>query len=293
MRLSWRVWYNRAVGTYPAPVPHRLVGRGCPKMKRSCLSRALPAAVTVCLALSTAFFLFGEWPASPAMARPERFASSSVVIDAGHGGEDGGAVSPSGAVESQLNLAVAQRLVLLLGLYGADVVMLRTEDVSLHDPEAGSLREKKRSDLQNRIAQIQAVPNATLISIHQNTYSGSARSHGAQVFYADESSSGELARYAQERLRLALDPENGRKAAELPGEVYLMDHVRCRAILVECGFLSDPEEEALLQSGSYQTKIAAALASAYLSCSEGGQEGEEVLEREDHLLLYGMWEREP
>ena len=144
-------------------------------MKHPALIRVLSIAVTVLLAVSTGFFLFYEKESVPTMAHPARFSRSTVVIDAGHGGEDGGAVSQTGTVESQVNLAVAQRLDLILGLFGADVVMLRTEDISLHDPEAQTLREKKRSDLQNRAAQIEAVPNATVISIHQNTYSGSTQ----------------------------------------------------------------------------------------------------------------------
>ena len=259
-------------------------------MKHPALVRAASIAVTVLLAVSTGFFLFYEGEAVPVMAHPARFTGSTVVIDAGHGGGDGGAVSPAGHVESQVNLAVAQRLDAILGLYGADVVMLRTEDVSLHDPEAQTLKEKKNSDLHNRVARIEAVPGATLISIHQNTYSGSARYHGAQVFYADEASSLGLAQHTQELLRQALDPENSRQAARLPNTVYLMNHISCRAILVECGFLSNPEEDALLQTGSYQTKIAAALASAYLSYQEpeNDQEGERALESQDRLLLYGV-----
>ena len=259
-------------------------------MKSTVLVRAISIAVTVLLAISTGFFLFYEGESVPAMARPGRFFSSTVVIDAGHGGEDGGAVSQAGHVESQVNLAVARRLDAILGLYGADVVMLRTEDISLHDPEAQTLKEKKNSDLRNRVARIESVPNATVISIHQNTYSGSARYHGAQVFYADETSSLGLAQYTQELLRQALDPDNGRQAARLPNTVYLMNHISCRAILVECGFLSNPEEDALLQTGSYQTKIAAALASAYLSYQENSLRGESTLEGEDSLLLYGMRE---
>lgn len=259
-------------------------------MKHPALVRAASIAVTVLLAVSTGFFLFYEGEAVPAMAHPARFTGSTVVIDAGHGGEDGGAVSPAGHVESQVNLAVAQRLDAILGLYGADVIMLRTEDVSLHDPEAQTLKEKKNSDLHNRVARIEAVPGATLISIHQNTYSGSSKYHGAQVFYADEASSLGLAQHTQELLRQALDPENSRQAARLPNTVYLMNHISCRAILVECGFLSNPEEDALLQTGSYQTKIAAALASAYLSYQEpeNDQEGERALESQDRLLLYGV-----
>ena len=204
----------------------------------------------------------------PAAARPARFVDSAVVIDPGHGGEDGGAVSLSGHVESAINLEIARRLDVLLALYGVDTVMLRTEDVSLHDSGAFTLREKKASDLRNRAAAVEAIPGATLISIHQNSYSGSSRYHGAQVFYADETLSADFAGYVQETLRQALDPDNTRQAAEAPNTVYLLKHVTCRAVLVECGFLSNPEEDALLQTGSYQTKIAASIAGAYLGYKE-------------------------
>ena len=179
--------------------------------------------------------------------------------------EDGGAVSPSGTVESGINLEIALRLDAILGLYGADTVLLRTEDISLHDPDAQTLREKKASDLHNRVEMVESIPNALLVSIHQNTYTGSRRYHGAQVFYEDEVSSRQLAEHAQEILRQSLDPANTRQAAKLPGTVYLMEHITCPAILVECGFLSNPEEDALLRTAAYQTKLAAALASALLS----------------------------
>ena len=119
------------------------------------------------------------------MAHPDRFSAETIIIDAGHGGEDGGAVSPSGTVESSINLAVAKRLDSILGLYGANVIMLREKDVSLHDPGSETLRQKKVSDLHKRVKIIEETPNATLISIHQNTYSGSSKYHGAQVFYAN------------------------------------------------------------------------------------------------------------
>ena len=217
------------------------------------------------LAAGTARLLLLPGPSVSTLAGPPQLRGTTVVIDAGHGGEDGGAVSPAGTVESGINLEIALRLDAVLALYGTDTVLLRTEDVSLHDPEARTLREKKASDLRNRAQRVEAIPNALLVSIHQNTYTGSGRYHGAQVFYADAESSGDLARHAQEILRRALDPENTRQAAKLPNTVYLMDHITCPAILVECGFLSNPEEDALLRTAGYQTKLAAALASALLS----------------------------
>ena len=200
---------------------------------------------------------------------PARFEESTLVIDPGHGGEDGGAVSPAGTVESHVNLEISTRLDLLLGLYGVNVLMLRTEDVSLHSPDAGTVRERKSSDLRNRAAIVESAPGAVLISIHQNSYSGSSRYHGAQVFYSNETLSADFAEYTQEILRRTLDPNNTRQSAAAPNTVYLLNHVTCRAILVECGFLSNPEEDALLQSGAYQTKVAFSLAGAYLGYKEG------------------------
>ena len=226
---------------------------------------ALVLAAALLLTTLTIRLDRGGEEAVPTLAGPPQLQGTTVVIDAGHGGEDGGAVSSAGTVESGLNLAIALRLDAVLALYGVDTVLLRTEDVSLHDPDAKALREKKASDLRNRAEMVEAIPNALLVSIHQNTYAGSSRYRGAQVFYADAESSGALAEHAQSILRQALDPENTRQAAKLPGAVYLMDHITCPAILVECGFLSNPEEDALLRTAGYQTKLASALASALLT----------------------------
>ena len=200
--------------------------------------------------------------AAPAVA-PERFRGCAVVIDAGHGGEDGGAISLTGRVESGLNLDIALRLEQLFGLYGVETVMLRSQDVSLHSDDAETLRQKKVSDLHNRAELVEEVEGATLISIHQNSYPDS-RYSGAQVFYAPTLGSQELAECTQEILRQTLDDDNSRKASQVAESVYLMNHVSCRAILVECGFLTNPEEEQKLISPDYQTKLAAALCGAYL-----------------------------
>lgn len=188
----------------------------------------------------------------------------TLILDAGHGGEDGGAVSLSGVPESAVNLAVTRRLDLLLGLFGVPGVMLRQEDVSLHNDSAKTLREKKVSDLKNRVTAIESEPDAWLISIHQNTFS-ERRYHGAQVFFAPTDGSQALAETMQETLRVTLDPENHRVCKPIPDTIYLMSHISCPAILVECGFLSNPEEERLLTSPGYQTKLAAALAGGWLA----------------------------
>ena len=198
--------------------------------------------------------------------RPVRMPETVFVLDAGHGGEDGGAVSVTGVAESGINLAIALKLDALMGFYGLSCVLLRDTDTSLHDAAAKTLREKKVSDLHNRVDRVEAIQNATLVSIHQNTFPNGGY-HGAQVFYAGGDLSIPLATGVQNALRTGLDPANGRVPAKIPESVYLMNHVTCPAILVECGFLSNPAEEALLLSGCYQTKLAACIAAA-LVCQD-------------------------
>lgn len=199
---------------------------------------------------------------------PPQFNNQTLIIDAGHGGEDGGAISVSGAIESEINLEIALRLDQIMGLYGTGSVLLRDQDISLHDPGSETLRQKKISDLKNRVSMIQTYENPVLISIHQNTFP-SGEYHGAQVFYANGELSLALAELTQKTLKDALDPDNNRSVSAIPESVYLLNHISCKAILVECGFLSNPEEDKLLQSSTYQTKLATVLASSYLRHMEG------------------------
>ena len=218
-----------------------------------CVFAGLLAASVLCLSHPPA-----AWPVlGPAAEGPV------LVLDAGHGGEDGGAVSLTGVAESGINLAITLRVDQLLGFCGAPPVVLREEDVSLHDQGADTLREKKASDLRNRVQAVEQVGDAVLLSVHQNTFTDK-KYHGAQVFYAPTEGSQALAETMQEALRAALDPENGRQAKTIPDSVYLMNHVSCPAVLVECGFLSNPEEEALLRSADYQIRLAAVLAGVCL-----------------------------
>ena len=195
---------------------------------------------------------------------PLSFSDTVLVIDAGHGGEDGGAISLTGVPESHLNLAVAKRLDLVFGLFGVSTLPLREEDVSLHDKSAQTLRQKKNSDLHNRADMVNEQENAILLSVHQNSYPD-GRYSGAQAFYAPTEGSRELAQIIQETLRLTLDPKNTREAKQIPDTIYLMNHISCPGVLVECGFLTNPREEQLLRSQVYQTKLAMALAGGYLN----------------------------
>lgn len=240
-------------------------------MKKPVIIRILICFALVGLVFWAWKILFGNH-ADTVMAKA-RLPGETLIVDAGHGGVDGGAISARGTVESKINLEIALKLDAIMGLYGVNVKMLRSEDISLHDPSADTIREKKVSDLHNRVEMIEDTPNATLISIHQNIF-GVTKYSGAQVFYTNEEGSKLLAIFAQETLRFALNKDNDRVAAKVPATVYLMNHISCRAILVECGFLSNPSEDALLQSNSYQIKIAAALASSYLDFEQKKPEGD-------------------
>ena len=188
-----------------------------------------------------------------------------IVIDAGHGGIDGGAVSCSGVYESHINLQIALRLDDLLHLLGMQTKMIRTEDISIYT-SGNTIAAKKASDLKERVKIANETENGILLSIHQNYYTD-GRYSGAQMFYASSSKSSLLAEMLQNAMKDALDPANNRQIKRASG-IYLMEHVKIPAVLVECGFLSNAEEEARLTDASYQKKLCcviAAVCSRYLS----------------------------
>lgn len=189
-----------------------------------------------------------------ALAMPQ----TTVVLDAGHGGSDGGAVSCTGARECEINLAITQRLDDLLHLLGCQTLQLRQGDTDLASADAASISEKKVTDLKNRVARINQQADGVLVSIHQNQFSQS-QYRGAQVFYAPNTESRAFAALMQQNLRAGLDPANKRECKPGSG-IFLLEKIECPGILVECGFLSNPDEEALLRSKDYQKRLAAVLA---------------------------------
>ena len=190
------------------------------------------------------------------------------VIDAGHGGEDGGAVAVDGSKESDMNLAIARRLDALLVLLGEETRMTRTEDISIHDGSASTLREKKRSDLENRVELVNSTQGAILVSIHQNSLPSSKRTQGAQVFYGKKEWSAELANTVQRALNQTVNAGNEKTKKAIDASIFLMKNVTAPAILIECGFLSNESETALLKSADYQQKLAIVIASGLLQSSK-------------------------
>ena len=182
-----------------------------------------------------------------------------VIIDAGHGMPDGGAVSCTGAYESEINLSIARRLNDLLRLLGYDTKMLRTTSDSVYT-EGETIAQKKVSDLKHRVEEVNKTDNGILLSIHQNHYTD-GRYSGAQMFYASTQGSQELAKALQEAFVTHLNPGSNRQIKKCQG-IYLMEHIQTPGVLVECGFLSNPAEEVKLRDVDYQKKICCVIASA-------------------------------
>lgn len=192
----------------------------------------------------------------------------TVVIDAGHGGEDGGASTASGVKESDLNLAIASKVEQLLALCGVKTCMLRTEDISLAT-KGDTIRERKRSDLAHRIELVEHTVMPIYVSIHQNHFDQSEYA-GFQVFYREDTKSKQLAMQLQELFRSAVNGSNRRKCQRAES-VYIMNKISCTAILVECGFLSNPQEARSLQDEGYQRKLSCVIGSALTQFIEKGE----------------------
>ena len=175
-----------------------------------------------------------------------------VIIDAGHGGIDCGAISCTGVYESHINLEIAIRLRDLMHLFGIQTVMIRDTDRSVYI-EGNTIASQKVSDIKERVRIVNTTPNAFLLSIHQNNFQD-ARYSGAQVFYNTYQESKVLADKLQAAFRDCLDARNHRKAKRTSG-IYLMEHINCPGVLIECGFLSNREEEFKLRNEDYQKAI--------------------------------------
>jgi len=185
-----------------------------------------------------------------------------IVIDPGHGGIDGGATSCTGVLESNLNLEISLRLNDLFHLLGHDTCMIRTTDCSVYT-SGDSIAQKKISDLKQRVKMVGEIANPVLLSIHQNTFPDGKYS-GAQVFYGKAGNSKTLANQLQSSLVNHLNPGSNRKEKQATG-IYLMEHIQCTGVLIECGFLSNVREEQLLRTSDYQKELCVVVAATVCS----------------------------
>ena len=179
----------------------------------------------------------------------------TLVIDPGHGGFDPGATAADGTTESRINLEIALQMEDIARLLGVRTDMTRREDVSTESDASAAIRERKNSDLQNRVRQVNAVPGGVLISLHQNSLPQVPSVHGAQVFYGEAENSQALAEAVQAALNETINDRAKEPKASGSG-VYLLKNAEIPSILVECGFLSNAEETALLNTRDHQTRLA-------------------------------------
>lgn len=187
------------------------------------------------------------------------YTSSTIIIDAGHGGIDGGTVGINGEIEKDINLAIALTLRDMLKIQGFNVIMTRVEDISLNDADLTKVTDIKTSDIKNRMKLIEEYPNSPVILVHQNHFT-EEKYNGAQMFYGHLNTQSEkLAQNMQASIRSFLQPNNSREIKVSTSSVYLLHNASNPIVLAECGFLSNYEEATLLSDEEYQLKMAFSL----------------------------------
>ncbi len=217
----------------------------------------IPIAVLVlcCLAFLLLSYISYNKIDKMALALAEK-RNPVIVLDPGHGGEDGGATGKNSALEKDINLAIALQLEKLLKSSGMRVVMTRTADASICDDHLDTVRERKVSDLHNRLKIIEEQGDCIFISIHQNHFTES-RYSGAQIFYSKNTDGSKiLAENIKSRIVELIQPENRRETKPATSSIYLLWNTKVTAVLVECGFLSNDSEAAKLNDKTYQQQMA-------------------------------------
>ena len=187
----------------------------------------------------------------------------TIVIDAGHGGEDGGAVSDSGVLEKDINLSIANDTSALFYMLGFDVTQTRTTDIALDNGE-DTIRKRKVSDMKKRLEIFNYLEENTVISIHQNKFSES-KYHGTQIFYSPNNpKSKQLADSIKYSVKGLLQPDNERECKKADSGIYLLKNTNNPAVIVECGFISNGEECKNLLDSQYQKQMAYSITAGFL-----------------------------
>ncbi len=183
----------------------------------------------------------------------------TVIIDAGHGGFDGGASAHDGTVEKDINLQISQKVCALLKFNGYDVIMTRDSDTGTEDDESEVIAKRKKSDLSNRLQIMKENEDAIYVSVHLNKFTTSA-ANGAQVFYTKNYSEAyNLANCVQSSIKSLIQPQNSRVVKQGTDSTFLLKNAAVPAIIVECGFLSNKQELEKLKNEDYQSQMAFAI----------------------------------
>lgn len=192
------------------------------------------------------------------------FVKKTIIIDPGHGGADPGALGVNGSLEKELNLELALTLRDLFVMCGFDVIMTRDDDRMLTTGDGGS---KKAQDLSARLSVARDHPDALFVSIHMNKFPD-ASVHGTQVYYSkNHSSSRQLAEEIRKYVAASVQPSNKRQIKEATSAIFILDRIENPSVLVECGFVSNSMEEALLRDREYRTALATAICGAVVGFS--------------------------
>lgn len=202
--------------------------------------------------------------------------SPVIIIDAGHGGEDGGAVANDNTAEKDINLSVSLKINDILSLFGFKTCMIRETDKLIYDASATTMRQKKNSDLHNRHEMMNEYENCLYLSIHQNKFEDS-RIWGAQTFYSpNDEQSPILAEFIQSEIISLIQPDNTRVIKKTGTSVFVIYNATKPAVMVECGFISNPQELKKLKDDKYQNEMSFAISNGvinyYISEVKNGSE---------------------
>lgn len=248
------------------------------------MKNALSVGVTFILFISLALMLdyigvFSDSVSAEAESLP------IIIIDAGHGGEDGGTQSSDGTLEKKINLDISLKLNDLLLEKGFSTVLTRDGDYMIYDESASSQRQKKVSDIHNRMKIVEESGDCILLSIHQNYFTESKYS-GTQVFYSKNNHDSEiLADEIQKSVVSALQPDNTRQIKESGTDIYLLCHSKVPSVMVECGFMSNDAESEKLKDEGYQQDMAEAIVGGLLKFLESESEGDTTNGNKDEKRL--------
>lgn len=215
--------------------------------------RLLYLNFSIILSIFYASFIFQNLKTESVSSTP--ISNHTIILDAGHGFPDGGATGENGSIESTINLDIVLKLQNLLEISGCNVILTRSDENGIYEETADSIREKKISDMKKRVNIANTSNSELFISIHQNKINEKIYS-GWQTFYKNkDDESIKLAQNIQSNLNTYISNENKREIKSLSG-IYLTKNVNIPLVLIECGFLSNPNENKLLQDSNYQEKIA-------------------------------------
>lgn len=239
-------------------------------MKSTIKNVVLFAICTISILILTCFFLVFK----NQMFKPKLLPGNgtneeiTIVLDAGHGGEDGGAIGITGIYEKDLNLSITLKIGEYLEANDVNVVYTRTEDILLYDRNTDYKNKKKALDLAARLKIATETKNCIFMSIHMNSFSKSQYS-GLQVYYSKNNEKSQyIAQKIQNSIKKELQPGNNRKVAEATSRIYLLDRLECPAVLIECGFISNQEECELLEKEAYQEQLSKIISEEILNCIE-------------------------